>query len=309
MNTIVRGLCLLLACFVFLIGSAFAQDDTTTTKGWKVSLVTDFTTTQTSYSNEWVGGEEGSVNWVTNTNAKAEKDLSPKFNLTSNLRVSFGQTYSQTVDDSTNTRHWSKPKKTTDLIDWENVGRFNLGLALSPYVAFRVETQFYDGSVSEKKLYFSPLKLTESAGISRLLYKRDKSEVTSRLGFGLRQIRTSTAIAVEGITGDTLEYTTESASLNDGGFESVTDATIQLSERFQYVGKLSLFKSVFFSESDADSAGTWKTIDVNWESTFNAQISKIIAVNLYLQLLYDKQVVDKGRIKQTLGLGFVFRMI
>ncbi|MDH4156868.1 MAG: hypothetical protein OEW00_06290, partial [candidate division Zixibacteria bacterium] len=30
---------------------------------WKKSLQVDLTTTQTSYSNSWVGGEAGSVNW------------------------------------------------------------------------------------------------------------------------------------------------------------------------------------------------------------------------------------------------------
>jgi len=306
MRKVLFGLCFLGFCPGFLGGTAAAEEDTTSTPNWKVSLVTDLTTTQTSYSDEWVGGEEGSVNWVTNTNATAEKDLSPKFNLKSNLRLSFGQTLTQDAE----TREWSRPQKTTDLIDWENVGRFMFGWVVDPYAAFRLETQFFDGSVDEKKLFFNPLKLTESVGIARKIYKKEKSEVVSRLGFGLRQIFKSTAIVDTALTSATnTVYTTIDSTFNDGGFESVTDATIQLSERIQYVGKLTLFKAIFFSESDADTTDAWKSIDVNWESTINAQVSKIISVNLYVQVLYDKEIIDKGRFKQTLGIGFVFRMI
>ena len=34
-----------------------------------------------------------------------------------------------------------------------------------------------------------------------------------------------------------------------------------------------------------------------------------VGFNLYTQLLYDKQVSRKGRIKETVGIGFVFKLI
>ncbi|MCP4686097.1 MAG: hypothetical protein GY867_11730, partial [bacterium] len=78
-------------------------------------------------------------------------------------------------------------------------------------------------------------------------------------------------------------------------------------------GKLTLFKALFFSEKDA-VAGTvaedyWKAVDVNFENIVNASITKIISVNFYLQLLYDKEVSVKGRLKETLGIGFVFKLV
>ena len=238
---------------------AFAQDDTTYTEKWQFSLITDITTTQTSYSDDWVGGEEGSVNWVTNTNGTAEKNFSPKFRLKSNLRLAFGQTVTQNSE----TRDWGKAKKTTDLIDWETVGTFKFGWVVDPYGAFRLESQFYDGTVPEKKIFLRPLKLTESAGIARTLYKRPKNEVTSRLGFGVRQIFRSHAVLEVDTSSQAIPiYNTKDSTFNDGGFESVTDAKLQLSERLQYIGKLSLFKAVFFSESDVDTTSAWKTIDV-----------------------------------------------
>jgi len=278
-----------------------AAEDSTIT-GWKKSLLVDFTTTQTAYSDSWSGGEAGSVNWVSNLNGAAERQVAPKFNLRSTLKMSFGQTLTQDAE----TKEWSKPIKSTDLIDWESVGRFTLNGFVDPYVALRLETQFYDGRSPAKKLYFSALKLTESAGIAKKMYARGDDFVTSRLGFGLRQIR------AKAIT-DPVTLATESKTVTDGGLESVTDASLSLSKNLRYTGKLTLFKALSFSDKDA-FVGTpeeddWKAVDVNLENIVSAAVSKIVTVNLYTQLLYDKQIEKKLRIKETLAIGFVVNML
>jgi len=269
-------------------------------KGWQKSLIIDFTTTQTSYSDSWTGGEAGSVSWVGNMNGSAEKALTSKLNFKSALRLSFGQTLAQDAE----TKDWSKPKKSTDLIDWENVGRFTLHKWVDPYFAFRLESQFLDASNDAKKLYFTPVKLTESAGIVHGFYKKDKSFLTSRLGIALRQIMRRTA--------DT-SLTVFDSTLIDGGIESVTDAEFQFGEKLSYVGKLTLYKAFYFSEKDQVAGTTaeddWKAVDVNWENTLNAYITKLITVKLYTQLRYDKEVSLKGRLKETLGIGLVYRLI
>lgn len=270
------------------------------TLGWKTSLILDLTAAQAAYSDSWVGGEVGSFNWVSNLNGRAEKQIKPKVNLKSALKMSFGQTFTQDKD----TKNWSKPTKSTDLIDWETVGRFTLGQLIDPYAAFRLESQFLDASVEEKKRYLNPLKLTESAGIARLLYELDKNQVLSRLGFAVRQIISQDII-------DTL-YNTETKTETDGGIESVSDVVWYFGERLTYTGKLTLFKALFFSEKD-DFKGTefeddWKAVDVNWENIVNATVTKIVSVNFYMQFLYDKQISRKGRLKQTLGIGFVFKL-
>jgi len=109
------------------------------------------------------------------------------------------------------------------------------------------------------------------------------------------------------------QLTTERETATDFGFEWVTDAQLTLSEKLLYMGKLSLYKAVAFSESD-ELEGTaeeddWKAIDVNWENTVKAELSRIITVNFYTQFLYDKQISKKGRLKETLGIGFVFRLM
>ena len=289
------------AIMVIAVGAGAADTDSTFI-GWHKSVTADITLTQTGYSDSWVGGEAGSVNWVGNLNGLAEKQLNDWFNFKSTLKMSFGQTLTQDAE----TKDWSRPIKSTDLIDWENVGLFTLHKYVDPYVAFRLESQFYDGRVPAKKLFFSPLRLTESAGIARKFYKKDEDFVTSRLGLGIRQIFKSVII-------DPVTYATTDSTLTDGGIESVTDVKMTLHENILYTGKLTLYKTFFFSKSDAvkgtEYEDHWKAVDINWENIVAASVTKIVTVSLYTQLLYDKEISKKGRFKETVAIGIVFKMI
>ena len=241
----------------------------------------------------------GSFSWVGNINGNAEKQLSELFKYRGQLKLSFGQTVTQ--DDETES--WSKPKKTSDLIDWENVGLFLIGSHVDPYVAFRLESQFYDASNDAKKLYLNPLILTESAGISHRFYEHDKDHITSRLGGAVKQ--TITQFVIDDVTLET-ETTTENAV----GIESVTDVILSFHDNLQWTSKLSLFQGLYDSVDDEESSSDdWKTIDVDWENYLTAQVTRIIAVTFYTQILYDKQVIDKARFKETLGLGLKFSLI
>lgn len=278
---------------ILLFSNVVSAADDSLTTDWVTGLVFDLTTTQANYSNSWVGGEAGSFNWVSNLNGSAERQFTPKFDFKSTLKLSFGQTHSQDKD----TKNWSKPVKSTDLIDWENVGRFTMGGFVDPFVAFRLETQFLDGSNSDTSRYFNPMRLTESVGISKMLYKIEKNTILTRIGFALKQ---------------NINKATENT--NDGGLESVTDVNLVLGEKMTYTGKLSLYKAFFFSDSDnpllvgTEYEDDWKAIDANWENIINATVTKIVSVNFYTQLLYDKQISKKARIKETLGLGLVIKL-
>ena len=306
MKNLIAAIC---ALTIITGGSTITAQDTTHT-GWKTSLIFDITANQTAYSDSWTGGEAGALSWVGNLNCSAEKQLSPSFNFTSRLKLSFGQTHTQKIitnEMGNEEKVWEKPRKSTDLIDWENVGRLTKGWAVDPYVAFRLESQFLDASVDARKRYFNPIKLTESAGIARKLYEKDKDQIISRFGFAIRQILKNVVI-------DTLLNTADS-TLTDGGIEWVTDANLTLHENIKYTGKLTIFKALLFSEKDnvdpIDSLpiDNWKAIDVNWENMISAKITKLITVNFYLQFLYDKEVELRGRLKETLGIGFVYQFI
>jgi hypothetical protein len=270
-------------------------------EGWQKSMDLDLTLTQNSYTDNWTGGEAGNITWVANGNSVFQKQLSERLNSKTTLRLAFGQTHSQ--DEQT--KSWARPQKSTDLIDIESLARFTLKLWVDPYLALRFESQFLDASVPQIQRYVNPKKLTESGGMSRQFYKTEKDEILSRLGFALRQITTEDIV-------DTTLKTTTTNTTTDGGFESVTDVKLTLSDKIAYTSKLSLYKALFYSKSE-ELKGTpggdyWKEPDVNWENAVSVSVAKYVTVSLYTQLLYDKEISKKGRFKETLSLGLTYKL-
>ncbi|MEP0828650.1 MAG: DUF3078 domain-containing protein [bacterium] len=285
-----------LFCFI-IAGLATSRAQT----GWEKSLDLSLNATQSSYSDSWVGGEAGSVAWTINANGIFSKQLSPVFNLKNTVKLAFGQTHSQ--DELT--KNWSKPTKSTDKIDLEAVGLFTIQSLIQPYVAFRFESQFLDASVPDHKRYVNPMLLTESAGLARQILKKDRDEVLTRLGFAFKQ-------NINKVLQPPDSSTTKAETATDGGIESVTDIKKVLSDKLAYVGKLTAYKALFFSEKEKfqgmEAEDYWKAIDVNWENSLTASVSKYVQVVFYVQLLYDKQISTKGRLKQTLSLGLTYKM-
>jgi len=270
---------------------------------WEKSLNLALNATQSSYSDSWTGGEEGTVTWAATADGIFSKQFTHLFSLKNTIKLGFGQTVTQNAE----TKNWSKPAKSTDKIDLEALGLYNLDAYVEPYTAVRFESQFLDASVETNKRYINPIILTISAGIAKQLYKKDKDNILTRLGFAMKRNINRGALVISGT--DTTE---ENISSTDNGFESVTDVKLVLSDKLGYVGKLTLYKAFFFSKKD-DYAGTeaedyWKAIDLNWENTLTASISKYIQVTFYTQLLYDKQISKKGRLKETLALGLTYSL-
>jgi hypothetical protein len=277
--------------------SVFAEESTS----WTKAVDTNLTLTQNAYSDNWTRGEAGALSWTFNLNALAEKQVHLKVHNKNTLKLSFGQTHNQ----SRETKDWAKPVKSTDLIDLESVFRFTLGAFVDPFASGRAETQFYDAGDPAKSRFVNPFTFTESFGIARVLIKQAKREWTTRLGLGLRQH----------MDRDVLVGTErETQTSNDGGLLSVTDFKTPLAqERIAFTSKLSLYKALFYSESDAleglPNEDDWKSPDVNWENTFTAGITHYLMVNLYVQLLYDKEVDLGARFKQTLALGLTYKFM
>jgi hypothetical protein len=142
----------------------------------------------------------------------------------------------------------------------------------------------------------------------------------------------------------------------DGGLEFQTSATYPLADKkILYKGKLLVFLPLFYDQRDAleefdtihrdpalnpnlnpgdplpeSIADFWKAPDINWQNTFTAQITKVLAVNLYVQFVYDKfdastkvnpdedpeklikdvlgGVRKTGQFKQTLALGITYNL-
>ena len=285
-----------------LCSVSFGDEEPT---GWTKTLDLTLNATQSSYSDNWAGGEQGNVNWVAQANGIFEKQFSPKFNSRTTVKLAFGQTHTQYVEEDPQTgertNKWAKPFKSTDKIDIESVGRFTMGWHVDPYAALRFESQFLDASIEEHKQYLDPKWITFSFGVARKVWHRpEKDALISR--FGLAVVEKIDQI----IPDSTLTATY-------GGLESVTDFNILFNERVSLISKLSLFKALFNSEKD-DLEGLpeedyWKAIDINFENTLTVAVAKYLQVSLYAQLLYDKEIDLGGRFKETLALGLTYKLL
>lgn len=271
---------------------------------WKTELDANLTLTQTSYSDNWAGGEAGSLAWTVNSNFLAQKQLNPKMLSKNTVKLAFGQLHNQDKE----TRDWSKPVKSTDLVDLESVLNLTLGGFVDPFVSGRIESQFYDNRDAELARYFNPAVFTEALGIAKALLaeEKDRGAWSVRLGGGFRQF----------LDRDALDpVTTERTNLtsNDGGIEFVSDLKYSLSkDKLELASKLNVFKALFYSESDKleglPNADYWKTPDVRWDNTLTANVTKYVMVSLYVQFLYDKEVDLGGRLKQTLAMGLTYKL-
>lgn len=277
-------------------GSAAAED-------WNLSIDANLTFTENSYSDNWVGGEAGSAIWVFNSNFLAEKQLTDRINTRNTLKLLFGQTHNQDVE----TKRWSQPVKSTDLIDFESVFRFTFGWAVDPYAGGRVETQFWDASDPLKDRYLNPLKITESAGVAKVFIKEEKREWNVRLGGATRQFVNRDVL-------DPLGDTRETMTSFDGGLLLDSEFKTSFSgDKITLNSKITVYQAFLYSEKDEleglPEEDYWKAPDVNWENIFTANITKYLMVNLYIQLLYDKEIDLGGRFKQTLALGLTYKFI
>ena len=129
--------------------------------------------------------------------------------------------------------------------------------------------------------------------------------MSSRFGFGLKQL-----INRDALVGATRETKTS----NYGGLDFVTDFKTPLAnERITYTSKLTIFQAVFYSKASQlqglPNENYWKYPDVNWENIFAASITKYLMVNLYVQLLYDKEIATGTRLKEGLALGLTYKLI
>jgi hypothetical protein len=305
--------------------------------------------TQSAYSDNWVGGDKGSIVWTAILNGLLENQLSEKVNWWNQLKLAFGQTHTQDVDaNEPRTRFWEKPEKSTDLIDYETIFRFTLDGPLDPFVAGRFESQFQDASDPlGRNLVLNPLRFKEGVGVARKFIDEEERQLLSRLGFSLRQGVRRIFVS----STDPMNTDTETESETDGGIEWVTDyKTRILEDRVSWTSKLTVYQPVFYSGKsdledvaedalrdvglDPDVADFTTEIEFDFENIFTTQITKLISVNLYTRWLYDKYdnsvvpsvnddgTIDEdgaasirgairksGQFKQTLSIGVTYRFL
>ncbi len=265
---------------------------------WKFGSTLGLNLSQSAFSANWAGGDRGSLVWVLTTRSGAERQITRAFRWSNKLDLAYGQTAKQVEDASGNGLRWDPPDKTTDAIAFEALARWTLGGLVDPYAALGAESQFQDQSDPRGAIALNPVKLKESAGVARRLFRTADGEALTRLGVAFRQ-------AIAKSFRDPLGRDQARFTSNDGGIEWRTDLRQPVLERkVLYEGTLLVYQPVLYSKSraleDVDAAlraadpgreaiaGFWKTADLNLLNTFTAQITKHLGVNLTVQWVYDR---------------------
>ena len=290
-----KSICIAISLTVFFIISVSLRADP-----WVYSADAGFILNGSTYSNNWVGGEVGTISWKILSNSMAEKQINTKINNKNTLELIFGQTYNQDIDS----RKWSSPLEAADKIDLESILRFTLDWVLDPVIALRVESQFYDNRDTNNARYCNPINITESFGVARAVFKSERKELIIRTGTALKQ-----SIDREIIDEETGEKNTEIT--NEGGLELVADLAIRtFDEKLSYKSKFSVFEALFKNnDGEEGDENYWRYPDINWENTLTAGITKYLSLDLYVQFLYDREIGERPRYRQTMGLGLTYKFL
>jgi hypothetical protein len=296
-----RQICIVTALLLLNIQTLRADTTAVQANPWKLQFETSLGLTQASYSDNWSGGEAGSIVWASNFLGKAERQLTPSWFSGNQLKLEFGQTHSQ--DEAT--KNWQKPQKSADKIRFDGIIRLTKGWVVDPYAAGTFESQFLDASSLLNKRYVNPIDLTEAAGVARDIFKVENvRQLQTRLGLGLRQH----LVKMDDPADSSL---TISETTNDGGLEWVTDLQFgSATTKTSFISKLTVFQALYNSKADeleGSNKNYWKTADINWDNMLRANLTSVLQMNLAWQLLYDKEVAQGGRFKETLTLGVAYK--
>ncbi|MBN1131356.1 MAG: DUF3078 domain-containing protein [Chitinispirillaceae bacterium] len=281
----------------FLSAAVFAADDP-----WHININSNLTTTLNTYTDNWTGGEAGSFTWASQLLGVAERQLTEIINTKATLKLQFGQTK---IQDKTS-KVWSIPQKSTDLIDGEELLRFMLNTWVDPFISVRAISQFVDGSDLSLTRYGNPLDITESVGVSRTLQKSENIDWSVRLGAAARQLVDRKQLQADG--------SRETDITNDGGAEINMDLkAINQQKWATLLSSLRIYEALVSSKSEefigTDMENDWRYPHVKWDNTLTLTFAKYLMVNLSAYLLYDKEISDEARIKQTFAAGLTYLYI
>ena len=337
------GSALILVLTMGLVMPAVAEDAPDKKVGeWQNDVTGSINMLQSSYSQNWNGGEKGSVNWTANIDAIFEKQFTEMTNWRNTIKLAYGQSHKQDRDGD-NQLYWEKPDKTDDIFDVESLFRWTPDSGWDPYISVTFTTLFEDLSDDfERPINFNPRTFKESAGISRPWVNTEDRYLMSRLGVAFIQNNRSFFLDANGVGDETSSKTsTELAA------ELITEYKVgALDGRVDWESKLTLTlpfiysgKSTFEDDFDLVAAGLPEDVadyttvlDMDWENTFTANITKVIAVKLFVRWVYDKYdntvapsvgddgtllnqsdvqnaIRKAGQFKQTMALGLTYKFM
>ena len=250
--------------------------------------------------------------WTGTFDGRMEKQFSESANWRNTLKLAFGQTHQQDrrADGSL---FWRKPDKTDYLIEFESLFRWTRPSGWDPFLGLKFNSMFQDlTDPYGRSISLNPITVAPSAGMSRTLVDQEHRKLMARIG--IAYLLNSRAFFTE-LPPSTA---TERKSSDELAAEAVLeykvgaldkrvdwDSKLTLTLPFVYSGK-KIFQDDLTAQAIADAglpadvANYTTTLDVDWENTFSANITRIIGVKLYVRWVYDKYdntvvpVVDNG---------------
>lgn len=268
---------------ISLFGTLVAQNQ------WEFTFDVKGILNQSYYTDNWSGEEESNINWITQGNMRANRQITDWFKSMNSLKLKFGQIYDTKKDENNQQKPgWEDPRKSDDEIDLLSLGLFTLDGWVDPYASLRVQTVF-EGN---KLRALNPLRFSQGIGAAKTILDFDRMGLEARLGLSLRQLH---------------EY--RKTTMVDGGFEFITEFMyIEPLEKAKFTSTVQLFQALYNSEDDDLPNDYWKTLDIEWTNEVSIQVYKYLSFNVYSQLLYDKEIDRTGRFKQTSGLGLTYKL-
>lgn len=330
------------ACVALLLltGAAATVAAEEPSDAWERDFEVGLNILQSSYSDNWNGGEKGSIVWAARFDGMMQRQLTELTHWRNTLKLVYGQTHQQ--DRVNGELVWQRPDKSDDIIDFESLFRFTPETWVDPFVSLQFKSMFRDlTDPSGRTLNLNPMTFKETAGVARELINEDERFMMTRLGIAFSQSRRSTFLE------PTPSEETEAEMTHEVAAEMVTEYRDKvLEDQVHWESKLTLAlpfvysgKSIFEDDLTGaqlasyglpeDIADYTTTLDVDWENTFTAQITSLISVKLFVRWVYMKYdntvkpVVEEGdllnadavgaairkagQFKQTLALGLTYK--
>ncbi len=250
--------------------------------GWKTKMVFSLSLTQASFSN-WSKGGENSLAWQTKVNSQFTNNQEG-YNWDNKAKFSFGQ--SKVGDTGT--------RKTADEIKLETVFTLKRNLHLNPFVSATALTQFkagynYSGTTKTKvSRFLDPGYFTQSAGVG---YSKSDA-FKARLGATVKETYTRN---FPNYADDPATPAIEKTRI-EGGITGVAELNRKVSENITLASELTVFSNL----------KAFNEIDVSWENLFTAKVAKYISVNLAIDLVYDRDTINKWQFREVLSAGFTY---
>jgi hypothetical protein len=278
--------------FLFLILSTnliFPQIevDTTLKKGWNPKTIIGLNISQISFK-DWSQGGSNSLSYSGFSRSDVVY-VSDSWRWANFLKLAYGRTKLE-----------SQGYRTTDNeLFFETILSKNLGWKIDPYFSSSVRsslTKGFDYKVTPEVQtadFFDPGYVTQAIGF---LYQ-EKDFFTTRLGVSFQETFANKFAALYSDDDKTADKV-ERFKL-ETGLESVTALVYEFLPNTTYLSYLRLFTRF-------DKLDVW---DVRWDNYITAKVNDYLNVNLNVLIVHEINQTRRTQIKQTLNLGFVFKLI